>query len=129
MPKKTETTKKDFALFCLEIKRIQNLLGLREWRIDLFHQDADDCNDVMSRAWFMSKEQFICAIGLAVNWGGDIVTKQRIKEAAFHEMGHILLADFVRYAGLRFIPAGLIEEEEHRVIRRLEAALTGESGL
>lgn len=123
MEKQNTTTAKDFALFTKYVKHYQELLGLKEWRIDIMHQDCSD-PDTVSRAWFMSKDEFISLINLSKHWSGDEITNSRIKEAACHEVLHVLLADIIRFAGLRFLPNGIIDEEEHRIIRRLERAFT-----
>jgi len=126
MPKKNQTTSKDFQLFSKEIKKWQIKLGLLDWRIDLFHLDAEE---FVSRGWTNIKDgNFIASIGLAVNWGEDTVTNKTLKETAIHEILHVLLADLCYFAEHRNTPAGLVDNEEHRIIRRLESVLTGKSG-
>ena len=123
MPKIGVTSPADFKLFCEEVKKWQVRLGLLDWRIDFFHQNAVETVGA-TRGWFEARDGFVCNIGLALSWGEDEVTKEKVKETALHETLHIILAEMCWLADQRFLPQGLLEIEEHRIIRRFETCLT-----
>ena len=122
---KHKTTKKHFEVFKKEVRLWIDRLGLAEWRLDVRHVDTDG----NARAWFWAdSEGMYAVIGLSPDWGSDNVTQETLKSSAFHEVLHLLFASMTWAANERHVSKGYFEEEEHKVIRRLENTLYNDEG-
>lgn len=118
------TTTTHFRIFKKEARLWLLRLGLQDWRVDFEHQDAPD--HIVSRAWYHGKvEDRVCALALARSWGGDIPTNSNVRESAFHEVCHVLLADIEGIASGRNFDGNYLDKCMHQVIRRLEKLFYG----
>lgn len=121
MKRQNRTTAKHFKLFKKEVRLWLDRLGLKDWRVDFDHEDIGDGSGVSTRAWYHGTiEDRVCGIGLAKNWDSDPITNRKIRECAFHEVGHVLLAQLEGIAERRQFIRSELAQELHVVIRRFE---------
>lgn len=117
------TNKRHYALFKREVKYWLNRFGLSEWRVTTFHQSGDVKD---ARASYVAyAEDRVCSIFLEPDWGDNIVTDELIKRSAFHEVVHVLFCRLTSLANTRCVPVGMIDEEEHVVVHRLQQLFYG----
>lgn len=111
-----KTTKKDFQEFKSECWKWIEYFGLKEWEWDIRHEEPIQDN---ARAGYnlvyMSK--YIC-VRLNTKFAVK-PDKNEIKQCAFHEICHVLLAELSRL-GMAVYRDGVVEKEEHRIIQILE---------
>lgn len=86
-----KTTAKHFKIFKKEIEKWIPILGVTDWRTTVLHLEDEDGD---SRAWYSpSPGTRVCAFILAKDWGDDVITINRIKRSAFHEVMHLAMND------------------------------------
>lgn len=119
-------TKKDFEVFKKTVYKYQDLLGLKDWRIDIHFQDFGrygfdkNCG---ARLDNVSLEDRICAIRLN---GGNMqgLYPMRVIEHAKHEVLELLLWELGYMGTSDFgFRNSVVDGAIHRVIRRLEKIL------
>jgi hypothetical protein len=120
-----KTTKQHFEIFKKEVRLWLKKFGLFEWRVDIRHDDSLDVKCAARASFWADAESVIAVIALSPDWGPDKVTGGRIKSSAFHEVLHLLFSHMAWTANARNVDAGYFEEEEHKVIRRLENLFYG----
>ena len=108
-----KTTKKDFELYKKECQKWIDFFGLKEWRWIFEWKDLENNNAECKG-----------------NCTGMIMTLKLGKRIdvpapilAFHEVLHALLWDWSAGGYARFIAKEVLEEEEEKVVRRLEKLL------
>lgn len=119
------TTKADFELFKKEADKWVDFFQLRSWRVSYVHEEpskkvegsAGWCSTVLTDR--------VCNIGLAVDWEDSEITKERIRELAFHEVCELLLSRLRSEARVDVCTTqeNDISEQTHAIIRRLEHAV------
>jgi hypothetical protein len=117
MPNKT--TKKDFAFFKKECKHWLKIFGLKEWATCYSHNPCNE--DDLSWTIISRGDSKNVTFGLAPVWPeGSPVTSSELKWSAFHEVMHLLMADYDRLATSRFdVPEERLAAAEHEIIMRL----------
>ena len=114
MPK---TTKKHFGIFVTEGQKIIDDLGLHDWEIQYTHGNVDDANNAECAYMIGAKAGWL---RLALDWGdNDALDDQAIKETAWHEVFHILIAYFEYLGKERFVQEKDFQIESHTIIQRL----------
>lgn len=114
MPK---TTSKHFKVFKEEGTKMMSELGLTDWEVTFVHGGTDDFNNAECHYCCGAK---FATLKLTEEWGdNDPLTDENIRETAWHEMFHVLLATFENYANSRFLPDGVLDMECHSIIQRL----------
>lgn len=115
-----KTTKVHFELFKKECEFWINYFGLKGWRVEYFHRKLDDAR--AECGWSVSGR--IATISLSTEWmevDGTIITEERIRVSAFHEVCELLLARFTMMAKNRIANHDdSVNEESHNIIRILE---------
>ncbi|MCZ7404474.1 MAG: hypothetical protein O8C67_06035, partial [Candidatus Methanoperedens sp.] len=104
-----------------------------DYRIEFEWKDADELGPC--RAWFCADDSGgVATVALAKHWDNENnigeykITNAKLKESAFHEILHLLFSLMLAYASNRWTPRNLLEQEEHKIIRRLENYFYGEKG-
>lgn len=115
----TKTTDYHYAIFCENVKDWQSKLGLVDWDIQLRHGKTVDALATTN----VNLTGRVATIVFATVWPNDLITDERIKRVAVHEVLHVLLADIVIIGESRYISDSEMEPAEHAVIRRLEKVL------
>ena len=112
-----ETTDKHFEIFIKESEKIVDDLGLKDWNVQYTHGDVDEENNAECAYMIGAKSVWL---KLALEWGEkDVLDDQAIKETAWHEVFHILLAQLEYLAKARFIQERELLIESHTLIQRL----------
>lgn len=122
----TTTSRRNFAFYRQKVYEWIETLGLSEYRLSFTHKDdaVALANGRPSRAYVMLTPPY-AGFGLAKSWGNDEVTDRRIEVSAFHETMHLLLSPLVFLAYERYATKTQIDEEEERIIHRLETLMFG----
>ena len=116
-----KTTKKDFAYFKSRCQYWLDYFKISEWAISFSHEDFGD-----SYAWTSTLPTAKdVRIGLAINHKIKSTFKD-IDRLAFHEVCELMLSDLSWY-GSEYFSQGIINEETHRIINRLENTIYKES--
>lgn len=112
-----KTTKADFELFQKYCAEAIQKLGLTEWSVYYSHEELDGC--YAQTRWKLTDG--LAVIAFAKLWD-DLrpKTEGNIRQIAFHEVLHIVMAPLVAEAGDRFTNQDAIDIAEHLIIRRLE---------
>lgn len=115
-----KTSKGDFELFRKEVLNRIDQLGLFDWRVDIVHKEHEKGS--RSSINFQSENR-VAVIYLTPDWRLDIVTRAELLNSAFHEVLHLLLADFFVLAHSRFVndSEGLVKLEEAVIVRLVNA--------
>lgn len=124
------TSIKNFEFFKESAKSYIDTFGLKDWEVSFYHKDASeydlDGDGTLSFVIYSKDGSRTANICLNPNWGDEKITSRRLKQCAFHEVVHLLLAPLTTLAVKRHIAQGVIEEEEHGLIRILENTLFGD---
>ena len=115
-----KTTKKHFEIFKIETKKwIQNF-GLTDWNVYYSH---DKLNGLKAQCKYNLVGR-VATLLLSTEYTDDNIEcnlRQDIKIAAFHEVCELLLGPLESMVDQRYaLGADDVEEERHRIIRRLE---------
>lgn len=120
---KNRTTTKHFQIFKKEARLWIDRFGLTNWEVIFYHEDD---GDEELRGWMTAVfDHQIANIGLARSWVNSKVSVRGIKKTAFHEVVHLLLANFSILGQERWSIQKAYQAEEHAVIRRLEEFFYG----
>ena len=118
---KYETTAEHFEAFKAEARRFIDMFGLWDWRVDFEHSYQEDSFAVCEHNTTSGK---IATLILSTDWSGTEPTLESLRQSAFHEVCHILLADTYDAAcclDLSPMQRHLhIDRAHHAIIRRLE---------
>ncbi len=114
-----KTTKEHHDEFALYIAEFQDLLNLRDWRIEPSGKPAQ--RGAMAQV-ATSLDDRLAVWSLGKDWGAMAITSKALRETACHEALHILLAPLVQAAASRDeeATAGI----EHSVVVILEKLLS-----
>lgn len=115
-----KTTKAHFKVFKEECQKWIVKWGLIGWCIDFYHEDWSESYS-KGKAW--CKWQLkgrVASLCLNPDWGNGTFSVKLLRQVAFHEVGHLLLARLHTIAGDRYIDEVEIDEEAHSLIRKLE---------
>ena len=117
MKKENKTTKKDFELFKKECRKWIKIFSLLRWRVEYEHSDRYPdfracCSSDLNNG--------LALISLTIDWKEDLVTKDRVKICAFHEVQELFLTRLASIAGTRFVTKAEVDEATHEIIRTLE---------
>jgi len=110
-------TKTDFNKFKKYIKKWRINLGITDWEI---HVDMDDL-EIDRVAQCAYENQNRCAL-ITIDKNLTGMTDRDIEVAAVHELLELTMAD-VRVSLCAWYNESLVDQQIHRVIRRLENAL------
>ena len=120
-----KTTKKHFKIFKKEVKKWINYFGLWDWQIHFAHY-AENMTNTRAKVIYNSTGCLATFI-LNTKWHEhteDVLNKNNIRKAAFHEVCELLLGRLTHIADDRW---GWCEAdltiETHRIIRTLENVL------
>jgi hypothetical protein len=111
-----KTTKKDFELYCDECEKWIGIFGLNDWKIEYEHGIKEEGNAAQVRFNAGSR---LAIFSLCLDWDVSYEkSTERIERCAFHEVCHLLVADFERYVA----PINEIDwdRELHRFCRKME---------
>jgi len=116
----TKTTKADFALFKKECRRWLVKFGLVGWDVAFEHKDCDGSCATAA----LNASQHYAVITLGTDMAGyNFYGKESIKAWAFHEVCHVLFADYSDLAQRREYSASEHDRVEHAIIVTLENVL------
>jgi hypothetical protein len=119
MTEENTTTSEHFELFKSELKKWQDIFGLKGWQLHYSHEETDEG----ARAEILADPTSrIAVITLNTNWASDVITDHMLKKTAFHEMMELVLGTLGTYA-VCYVNSTLVEEEMHRVISIMENVL------
>ena len=125
--KTTKTTDEHFKLFTDYCKEFIQLFGLYDWYIGFNHTEQNEGN--RAECGFSTDDSHNAWINLAQEWHYDEITPARLREVAFHEVCHVLLADSHNVASSddlsREQTCFATTRAHHAVIYRLMKALLG----
>ena len=111
-------TKKDFALFKKECERCVEILGLKQWRVDIFFEPTDDITLYATATCdYVNK-----IVALRLNSENSDGSECDVRETAKHEILEILLHRLGNMAEYGY-PEIMVDAERHAVIRILEKIL------
>lgn len=88
--KKVKTSKADFDLFKQTAMKWIDELGLKNWKIDFYHDKQD--KSVRSCILY-DLESKLASIYLNEDWTDDQISDGNIKSSAFHEVIHLTNAE------------------------------------
>lgn len=113
-------TQRDFKAFVAEARRCLKKLGMTEWEVQFdFKKTRSDCY-ANFHADHVGK---IAVVTLNSGKAYDMpLTGHDAKLTARHEIAELLLAPLSLMAG-DARPEGMVDEEVHRIVRRLEKVL------
>ena len=120
MPK---TTTKHFACFKRECECWIDRYGLKDWHIYFEHCEIEDRPRTCAMAE-TDLENRIARITLNDKWENLEPTCALLRNAAYHEVCHVLLCRLTELALSREIFKNVIDDEIHAVIRRLENGIS-----
>ena len=115
-----KTTKKDFADFKKECEKWIAYFGLIDWQVHFDHEERNDCR----AAIYYDCSGKVCTITLNTIWTHS--APGGMKKLAFHEVCELLLGPLSEHAGAVY-NHGIVQEQVHTVIRRLENTIFKES--
>jgi len=113
-----KTTKRQFKLFCSEVKRQCERFGLQEWRLDFF---LEDCPGNMAEC--ITSYTNRCARMALSDETNNPMSDEKIMENALHETIELLVMDLYTLALSRFVQDDEIGAVRHTLVRRLEKLL------
>ena len=118
--KSNKTTKQHFNLFKKECKKWLQIFSLGDWEDNYWH-DGESSEDGLARV-NANADGKRADFYLSKDWKIQPINNAEIKSTAFHEVGHLLLADMAEFArdrnrGYREVDN---HEVQHAIIRRLE---------
>jgi hypothetical protein len=119
--KKFPTKPGHFSLFNKTVVEWQKRLGLMDYLITVKHvrlnwdTGASSLSDAANR---------VASISLNTHWPHP-PSEMKIKQAAAHEVFHVLLAEMRKLACSRFLRCEEIDRAEEAVVRRLESLVDG----
>lgn len=115
-----KTTQKHFELFMKSAKKTIAMLGLTDWEINFYHEDLNGEH----KAECTTKCKYrVARLSLNTKIHPENEKEFDPIKTGTHEVIHVLLADLVALAYMKDAEAWMIEEEEERIIRRLEKIL------
>lgn len=115
--KKNKTTKHHFKIFKHQVQDMVELLGLKEYELDLRHEALN------ARADISVTEGVLATIRLSTDWHRCKVTDHGVAESAKHEVLHLLLHRLMLVSGERYASEEEIDRVEHDIVYRLEKVL------
>jgi len=115
-----ETTKKDFETFKKEVEKWIKRFGLFGWDVSFRHEEG--VIDSLGSCSVQVVERS-AIISFSVDWDGDVISTQRIKATAFHEVCELLLFPFSIMAQDRYTTEVQLLTEKHNIISILESAV------
>jgi len=115
-----KTTQAHIEEFALYVAEFQNLLNLRDWRIEPTGKPAT--KGAMAEVG-ISLDDRLAVWGLGKDWGNMPITSKTLRETALHEVLHIFLKPLIEAAMQRDEHA--IATLEHSAIVVLEKLLAG----
>lgn len=116
--RRTKTTDKDFKLFITECKKWISYLELNRWDIIYFHKSSKGQNQWCQAGNQIYKDSH-AEIFFDTEWDMEDITVENIKNAAKHEVLHILLGEIANQAYKRFASEDALSLAEEEVIRIL----------
>lgn len=120
--KKVKNTPNDeqIAYFFAKVEHYQNLLNLKDWRIENSGMSAGKgCLADVS----LTPEDRLAVISIGKDWGSMPVNDKTLSETALHEVLHVFLRTLVDGAASR--DPGALDTAEHSVVVVLEKLLVG----
>ena len=122
MPKEKvyKTSKRQFNLFCNEVRKFIDIFGLVGWEVYFEHKQYLSTELAVC---ITDQQGRTCTISLSPMWVGLKPTDLEVRKAAFHEVCELLLSRFNTFARDRFVQESQIDEESHNIIRILERVL------
>lgn len=119
-----KTTKEQYAEFKLYVSEWQQLLGLVDWHIYVFHKKIDDsfanCATSVSGA--------AATITLNTTWDNREITSRELRECALHEVMHVVTAPLLSQATARFADEYDLEAAEHGLVTRMTNVISKLAG-
>jgi hypothetical protein len=116
---KNSPTPQQVLEFAAYIAAYQDLLNLRDWRIEPSSKAAPKGS---LAAMSISSEDRLATWHLGNDWGNHPITSQSLRETAAHEVLHVFLRPLIEAAASRDSQA--TAEAEHSIVVLLEKALT-----
>lgn len=114
-----KTTKRHFAVFEAEVRRLLKLWNLVDWEVRVTHEKCDSLATCEPRG--ISR---ICIIRLATKWGPlDTPTDERMRASARHEVAHLVTGELVMMARSRYVTEDEVTAAIETTARRLERML------
>lgn len=113
-----KTTEKHFFIFRDECLRLQKAFGLLDWELGFGHIEMRGGTFADIRTTPAAR---FARLRLSTIWNDNDVslTEKDIRDAAKHEMIHLLIQPLSAAAAERCINADELEEREHAVVQRL----------
>ncbi len=117
-----KASKEHFEVFKTECEKWVKIFGLTDWYYHYIYNEDADSDNLADCTWDYASRQVV--INLYDDWG-DISepTNESMREAAFHEICHILIARFQDLAYLPNPPEDEITSVGHAVINILQKVL------
>lgn len=116
-----KTTKRQFKLFCAEVTKQCERLGLKEWRLDFVHgqHSVADCISELEVSYTNR------TVGVYFNHEipTDVLTDAFILHTAKHEAIELLVDDAVSLHRELYVTENQVISTRHTLIRRLEKVL------
>ena len=109
-----KTTKKHFELFKKECKYWIDKLELSNYDVRYKWEELDHFDEAQSKI----KYNYTVVLYLDTDWEEEVNNKE-VKEAAKHEIVHLLLGRLTLNAEARFIGRSEIDEAMEEVVRKL----------
>ncbi len=119
---KTKTIKAEYRKFTAECNRLADMLNLRDWCIELKHDDRDFTGKTLGNKQAcanINAPARLVSITLNTN---RLVSFDPLRVAK-HEMAHVLLATMVYIGGCRWAHNDELEMEDERLARVFEKIL------
>ena len=115
------TNRKHFKAFKAAASEWADKLGLSDWSLHYYHEDMGDDDRAPIATCKSDSQGRVATITLNIYWPEHLaLTNEELSRVAFHELGHVLLAELVWLANNRICTDGLLTQAQHSVIRRLE---------
>jgi len=111
------TSKKHFDVFRKEVFKWVRNFGLLDWDVRVEHGGVEDDN-AAECAYNVQAKSAIIRLSKNFTWT-ESFTLTDIKEAAFHEVGELLLCQFGYLAESRYVTIEQIESVRHGILARL----------
>lgn len=113
-----KTTQKHFQIFRDEILRLIDLLGFKDFRIDIEMEDYKD--DTSLARIFTDCASRSATFQINAKRPKDSLTDEELIRSARHEIGHLFTADLRNLAYSRFLDDSEIEQACESFARRFE---------
>lgn len=114
-----KTTPKHFQLFKAECKKWIKAWGITDWKAFYSHEIIQE-KDTNAQIVFYTGDEKAATIRLGKGIEAEDKIREAVRRSAFHETGHLLLADLETLALRRFTTKIEIDTAIHAVIHRLE---------